>query len=138
MLKLSSLFLILFILSGCNKTRPTYVNKCHNITKPSWLNDQYVGISRITASGNKSEQKQIALKRAIATLLMTKGRSQGSSVVSVQKELASKNQNEFYTKRFKENGVVKITFKDIDYDINIVSMWEDPCSKEIYVKIDDK
>lgn len=139
MLKLSNcLYLVLILLSGCSQSTVTYTANCKNIVKPTWLSDEYVGISRITASSSKTEQKQIALQRAIAILLMTKGNSKGSSIVSVQRELKTLNQKELYAKRFKENSSIKINFKDINYDIKIVNIWEDPCSKEIYVKIEER
>ena len=132
---------ILFMFDGCSQTTPTsgYVyNRCKNIKKPSWLNDDFVGISRITASGDKTEQKFIAIQRAISLLLVTKGILQGVSLVSVKKDLNKINQKEFYNKKFKENSSIKIKFKYIDYDIKVVNMWEDPCTKEIYVRIKEK
>lgn len=134
----SCLLLIIFLVSGCSQDRPTYIKSCKNIEKPKWLNDEYVGISRITASSSKTEQKQIAIKRAIATLLMTKGNSKGNSIVSMQRELTTSNKDEFFAKRFKENSSIKINFKNINYDIKISDIWEDPCTKEIYVNIKEK
>lgn len=133
--------IILFVFNGCSLTTPTSkygYNRCKNIKKPFWLNDDFVGVSRITASGDKTEQKFIAIQRAISLLLATKGVSQGVSLVSVKKDLNKINQKEFYNKKFKENSSIKIKFKDIDYDIKVVNIWEDPCTKEMYVRIEEK
>jgi len=69
---------------------------------------------------------------------MTKGNSQGSSLVSVRRELNSVNQKEMYSKNFKENSSMIIKFKDINYDVKITNMWQDPCTKEIYINIKEK
>jgi len=137
---LTGLFFLVF--SGCSTNTVTeknsYNNPCKKTVKPKWVDDEYVGVSRITASSSKSAQKKIALQRAITVLLMTKGNSRGTSIVSVQKEFKSSNQKEFYTKSFQENSLIQMNFKDIKYDIKIVNMWVDPCTKEIYIKIDNK
>ncbi len=142
MLKLSSLVLTILICSGCTSTPTTtknsYINQDKNIVKPKWLDDEFVGVSKITASGNKSKQKQIALQRAITFLLMSKGSSQGSLNLSVEKELNLANEKEHLTKRFHQNSRMNVTFKDITYDISIVDTWEDPYTKEIYVKIKER
>ncbi len=133
-------FISLIMGAGCSSTTQenTYINPCKKILTPSWLNDEFVGVSRITASSNKTLQKQIAFKRAIAFLLMSKGNSQGSSFISIQRELNSINEKEIYSKRFKENSSMKIIFKDIKYDVKITNMWQDPCTKEIHIKIKEK
>ena len=142
MLQLTSLGLIVLIMSGCASSIATYEERylveCKETIKPKWLSDEYVGVSRITASSDKTEQKKIAIQRAIATLLMTKGTSKGDSTISVQREVKTANQQELYTKSFKENSSIQVKFKDIDYDVKITNIWEDPCTKEIYIKIKEK
>jgi len=67
-MKVLAFFVFLLFLSGCSQTTADYEygdSRCKNIQKPTWLNDEYVGVSRITASGSKTEQKRIATKRAI-------------------------------------------------------------------------
>lgn len=122
------------ILSGCS-SNTTIQNPCSKIVMPKWTNDDYVGVSRITASSSKTDQKKIALQRALSLLLMKKGTSQGKTIVSINNELHKLNQKEFYSKNFKQNSSVKITFQDINYDIKITDTWQDPCTNEMYVKI---
>ena len=132
---------IILILGGCSNTivqETKAHNPCKKINFPKWVDDEFVGVSRITASSSRTEQKQIAFQRAIALLVMTKGNSQGSSLVSLSRELNSVNQKEMYSKNFKENSSMKITFKDINYDVKITNMWQDPCTKEIYINIKEK
>ena len=132
---------ISIVMGGCRSTTSpenSYVNPCQKILSPDWLDDEFVGVSRITASSNKTLQKKIAFKRAIALLVMSKGNSQGSSFISVQRELNSVNQKEIYTKIFKENSSMKVIFKDINYDVKITNIWKDPCTKEIHIKIKEK
>ena len=130
-----------FILGGCINTTNqggSYNDSCKNMQVPKWIDDEFVGISRITASSNKTEQKQIAFQRAISLLLMTKGTSQGNSLISVQRELNTSNKKELYSKSFKENSSLKIKFKEINYDVKITNLWQDACTKEIYIKIKEK
>jgi len=131
---------ISLIIGGCSSTTQenTYINPCKKVTAPSWLDDEFVGVSRITASSSKTLQKQIAFKRAIAFLVMSKGNAQGSSLISVQRELNSVNQNEIYAKSFKQQSSMKVRFKDINYDVKITNIWKDPCTKEIHIKIKEK
>lgn len=138
-MRLSSFYLLILsiLVGGCSEATPNYnpYSTCKKIPKPNWIDDSFVGISRITASGSKTEQKLIAIKRAIAILLTTKGIAQGTSTISVEKELTTKNQNEFYTKNFQQNSNLNIKFKNIAYDIKITDIWKDPCTQELYVKI---
>ena len=130
----------MIFISGCNSNSTTYntFNSNKKILKPSWINDSFVGVARITASGNKTEQKQIAIKRAIAILLITKGTSQGNSNIFVQKELSKRNNIENFYKYFSQNSTIRINFKNINYNIKVTNIWQDPYTKELYVKIEEK
>ncbi len=128
-------------LGGCSSStiqENNLINLCKTQIMPKWTKNDFVGVSRITASSSKSEQKQIALQRAIALLVMTKGHSEGDSFISLQKELKSFNKKELYLKSFKENSSIKLMFRKMEYNIKIENMWQDECTKEIYVSIKEK
>jgi len=137
------LLILSILISGCAKDEmdinrsATFYNEC-KAKKPSWVYDDFVGISKITASGNKSEQKEIALKRAIALMLLTKGRADGSSEIYIKREWKRYNENELYIKKFKESGLIKIDLIDRNFDVKITNMWEDPCTNELYLKIEER
>lgn len=128
--------------TGCGQmitpANNTYVNPCKTVTTPQWTYDGFVGMSRITASGNKIQQRKIALQRAISMLLMTKGSANGRGEMEVTKEFQKQNQNETLSKRFTQNSNFAIEFDSIKYDIKISKIWENPCTHEIYVKIEEK
>lgn len=129
-------------LTGCGQlitpSNNSYMNPCKTVTVPEWTYDGFVGMSRITASGNKIQQRKIALQRAISMLLMTKGSAQGKGEMEVTKEFQKQNNNETLTKRFSQNSNFAIEFDNIKYDIKIAKIWENPCTHEIYVKIEEK
>ena len=126
-------------MNGCSETQPKpSVHTCPGVQYPGWIDDSYVGVSRITASGNRSDQRKIALQRAIVDLLMTKGNVTGSSVISMEKNLTVKNEDETLRKHFQENSVMNVTYKALQYDIKVTDIWRDPCTKELYVKIEEK
>ena len=123
------------MLLGCSSKDETL--PC-SAAKPTWINDTFVGMSRITASGNKSEQKIIALQRAIAPLLMSKGVASGSAILSAKKALHVEHQDEILTKNFNEDIDMKVTFESLSYDIKVTDIYEDPCTKFLYIKIEEK
>ncbi len=126
-------------MSGC-KDDPSPRNNtagCH-AEPPKWIYDAYVGVSRMTASGSMNDQKRIALERAIADLLMTKGVAQGESVMNVQKNLSVHNNNETFQKHFNVDSEMNIVYKKIQYDIKVTDIWRNPCTEELYVKIEEK
>jgi len=133
------LAILFFWMSGCSETQPVPVAQgCRNVQPPAWIDDSLVGISRVTASGNRNDQKKIALQRAIADLLITKGTVTGSSVISLEKNLSVVNKNETLRKHFEENSVMNVTYERTSYDIRVTNIWRDPCTKELYVKIEEK
>lgn len=126
--------------AGCSTPEPAPVQltcrQQHPL--PAWTDESFVGSSRITASGSGSDQRRIALERAIAELLMSKGRAEGDSVVAVEKALRSSGSQESYTKNFTENGTMRIAYEAIDYDIRIKRIWRDPCTRELYVQVEEE
>lgn len=142
---ISNSILLAAILSftGCSQSaspgnQNAYMNPCKTVTVPQWTYDGFVGMSRITASGNKAQQRRIALQRAISVLLMTKGSANGKGMMEVNREFSKQNKNETLSKRFSENSTFAVQFENIKYDIRIVKIWEHPCTHEIYVKIEEK
>jgi hypothetical protein len=128
-----------FWISGCGEKQPVPVTRpCKNVQPPKWINDPFVGVSRITASGNKNDQRKIALQRAIVDLLMTKGNASGSSIVSMEKNLVVENKDERLQKHFQENSEMSVTYEKLHYNIRVTDIWRDPCTKELYVKIEEK
>ena len=126
-------------MNGCSDTQPEpSVHRCPGVQSPGWIDDSFVGISRVTASGNRNDQRKIALQRAIVDLLMTKGNVTGSAVISMEKNLSVKNEDETLRKRFQENSVMNVTYEAMQYDIKVTDIWRDPCTKELYVKIEEK
>jgi len=131
--------LSLMWLGGCSETQPApAVRSCRDVQPPSWINDSLVGVSRVTASGNRNDQRKIALQRAIADLLITKGTVTGSSIISLEKNLSVVNKDETLRKHFEENSVMNVTYERTSYDIKVTNIWRDPCTKELYVKIEEK
>jgi len=133
---------VLFLtgVAGCapKADRTTAANPCRNVERPGWIDDAYVGVARMTASGNRNDQKRIALERAIADLLMTKGVARGESVMSVQKDLSVHNDRERFRKHFNVNTEMNIVYRQMKYDIRITDIWRDPCTDELYVRIEEK
>lgn len=125
---------------GCSApepaTAPLSCRQQHPL--PAWTDESYVGSSRITASGSGSDQRRIAMERAIAELLMSKGRAQGDSVVAVEKALRTSGSKESYSKNFTENGTMRIEYEAIEYDIRIKRIWRDPCTRELYVQVEEE
>ena len=125
-------------MSGCSQTQPVQVSQsCRDFQPPKWVNDPLVGVSRVTASGNRNDQRKIALQRVIADLLITKGTVTGSSVISMEKNFTVTNKDETLRKRFDENSVMNVTYEQMHYDIKVTAIWRDPCTKELYVKIEE-
>ncbi len=140
--RIATILLFAFLslsINGCsNKTeQKASAQTCPGVQPPDWVNDSFVGISRVTASGNRSDQRKIALQRAIVDLLMTKGNVTGSAVISMEKNLSVKNEDEILRKHFQENSVMNVTYKAMKYDIKVTDIWRDPCTKELYVKIEE-
>ena len=133
------LFLLFYLgMSGCSETQPLpKASSCPTIQLPDWIDDSYVGISRITASGNKNDQKKIALQRAIADLLMTKGSATGHSTIALDKNLFVTNEDETLRKRFTQNSVMNVSYEKLHYSIKVTDIWRNPCTKELYVKIEE-
>ena len=134
---------LLIIFVGCssvsNNTPPqVYINPCKTLEMPKWIYNGFVGVSRITASGNKTKQRNIAIQRALSSLLMSKGSANGKTIIDVNKELKTENNNEKLVKSFRENSNFNITFQNIKYEIVISNIWLNPCTKEIYVQIKEK
>ncbi len=137
---ISALLLVLLSLAihGCIETEPKPTRQsCQDTPPPEWINDSLVGVSRVTASGNRNDQRKIALQRAIVDLLMTKGSVAGNSVISMEKNLYIKNKDETLHKHFQENSTMNVSYKQVHYDIKVTDIWRDPCSKELYVKIEE-
>jgi len=131
--------LSLIWMGGCSETQPApAAHSCRDVQPPGWINDSLVGVSRVTASGNKNDQRKIALQRAIADLLITKGTVTGSSIISLEKNLSVVNKDETLRKHFEENSVMNVTYERMSYDIRVTNIWRDPCTKELYVKIEEK
>jgi len=130
----------LALLAGCSGTaEPAPEQTCRQQHPlPAWTDESFVGSSRITASGSKSDQRRIALERAMAELLMSKGRAEGDSVVAVEKALHSSGSEESYTKNFTENGTMRIEYRAVDYSICIKRIWRDPCTRELYVQVEEE
>ncbi len=126
--------------AGCkeDKPAPSGYGVCKDVKEPAWIYDPYVGVARMTASGNRNDQKRIALERAIADLLMTKGVARGESVMNVQKALSVDNDKEKFRKRFNVDSEMKVVYKRLEYDIRITDIWHNPCTDELYVKIEEK
>lgn len=142
---ISNLIILTAVLgfTGCGQpaapgNQTAYMNPCKTVTVPQWTYDGFVGMSRITASGDKAQQRRIALQRAISVLLMTKGSANGKGMMEVNREFNKQNQNENLSKRFSENSSFAVEFEHIKYNIRIVKIWEHPCTHEIYVKIEEK
>ncbi len=127
-----------FVGCGEKAPKPSYGGRCQNVKEPAWIYDSYVGVARMTASGSKNDQKRIALERAIADLLMTKGVARGESVMNVQKALSVHNDNEEFNKHFNVDTEMNIVYKELQYDIKVTDIWRDPCTDELYVKIEEK
>ena len=127
-------------IAGCKEEKPAPAGygACRDIKEPGWIYDPYVGVARMTASGNRNDQKRIALERAIADLLMTKGVARGESVMNVQKALSVDNDKEKFRKRFNVDSEMKVVYKQLEYDIRIADIWHNPCTDELYVKIEEK
>ena len=139
MLRRIASILLLTLLSlwvgGCSDTQPKPSVKACSADAPEWVYDSFVGSSRITASGNRSDQRKIALQRAIAELLITKGSVSGSSVIAMEKNLSVRNEDEILRKHFDENSVMSVTYEEMHYDIKVTDLWRNPCTDELYVKI---
>ena len=133
---------LLLGLAGCSGNAPepkaAGTGRCADIQEPGWIYDPYVGVARMTASGNRNDQKRIALERAIADLLMTKGVARGTSVMNATKDLSVHNDKERFVKHFNADTEMKIVYKQIAYDIRVTDIWRNPCTDELYVKIEEK
>lgn len=106
-------------------------------SKPSWLLGQLVGSARITASGNISEQRQLALQRAIAELLMLKGEVKGETLAVIKKNLKQSNSSGSHYTNYKSNTSLSIEYKNRPYNIKITDIYEDPKTGEIFIKIEE-
>ncbi len=127
---LSSIFLLMLVLSGCNN--PTPAPKKSVNEKPSWILNPTqngmvgsVGIAEIHIKG-LSYQKELAAKRARIEL----SESQGVTVVS---ESAFKEQ---YSSDGRSSSTVKTDATFASKNIvtaHIQEVWQDKMSERIYV-----
>lgn len=122
------------LLVGCATSSPQTIQ---SPTKPTWLYDQLVGSAKITASGDKNEQRRVALERAIAELLMLKGEAKGESIAQVQKNLKQSNTQDSHYTNYKSDTQIAIEYKSRPYSVKIVEIYEDPRSEEIFIKIEE-
>ncbi|SMP86096.1 hypothetical protein SAMN06313486_101100, partial [Epsilonproteobacteria bacterium SCGC AD-308-P11] len=106
-------------------------------SKPSWLNEQLVGSARMTASGNTNEQRELALQRAIAELLMLKGEAKGESVAQIEKGLKQSNSKEHYYTNYKSNTSLSIEYKNRPYSVKIKDIFEDTKTGEIFIRVEE-
>lgn len=128
-----------FWMNGCSEVGPSpEVDPCQKKQLPVWVNDPYVGVSRITASGLKSDQRKIALQRAIGEMLMHKGSATGSSEIAIEKEHILADDSETLHKRLTQRTDMIITHEKRRYSVNVTDIWRDPCTQELYVKIKEK
>lgn len=132
MVKITLLSLTTLLFLGCSSIwwRDKDIN-----SKPLWTNDAYVGSARISASGRSSDQKIIALKRAISVYLITKGSGSGEAEVNAEKIAIKNGSIENISKHFSQNYKVKFSFKNQNYNLKISNIWQDPITKELFVKV---
>lgn len=107
--------------------------------KPSWINDtkSTIGVCGFIPSENLSIQKEIAIKRAISSLVIKKGISSGDITVKSNKLYTFKGKSEKLVKLTYQNSNIDFWFNNIIYNVKITDMWKDPQTKELYIKIEE-
>lgn len=131
LIKTVLIFTIPLFILGCS------VNRVDNL-KPTWLDDpkSIVGVCGFIPSENLSIQKRIALQRAVIELSIQEGIVHGVSDVNTEKLYIRQNDNESLHKKMKENSIVNVQYKEIEYRVKIVAVWKDEETKEVYVKVE--
>ena len=94
-----------------------------------------VGVCGFIPNENFSLQKRVALQRAIVELGITEGIIRGTSNIDAKKLYIRYNESEHLYKNMKQNSVIKVHYKDIDYKVKIVDVWRDKETKEVFVRI---
>lgn len=128
-----SLAAVLFF-GGCGKK----VQSSQYIEKPDWIvAGQFVGHARKTASGNIGQQKELAINRALGSLLMSQGVVKGKGVVSskMTNVVSGKKDSLVELTDIKHNG--EIVYKQRSFNIRLKNIWEHPRTGELYVQIEE-
>lgn len=107
--------------------------------KPTWVNNpkSIIGVCGFIPSENISTQKTIAIKKAIAQLIIKKGLASGDVNVKLNSIYTFSDKNEKLNKLTRQNSNIDFWFKNIKYEIKVVDMWKDLQTKELYVRIEE-
>ncbi|MEA2018230.1 MAG: hypothetical protein U9N59_07265 [Campylobacterota bacterium] len=129
--KVLSVYLITLFLIGCSNNQSQI--------KPSWINspNSNIGVCGFIPSENFAKQKNIALKKAINSLMIKKGYASGTIDVKSTSTHTQINTQESLNKQFIQDSIIKFTFENIKYNIKITDIYKDEDTKEVYVRIEE-
>lgn len=107
-------------------------------TEPDWIvYGDYVGHARQTASKNLTEQKMLAIDRALKLLLRRALQLGGDGYISSDMQHAQSGSSEelYEVTQVKIDGEVKVLPRAVK--IRVKNVWRNPRSKELYVQIEE-
>jgi hypothetical protein len=117
-----------------------FISSCALNSKPDWITDPnaIVGFSGFIPSQNYSIKKDIALKKAIHSLMLKKGKATGSILIKSNKNYLKINNQENYEKNVKQNSTISFKFKDVAYNVKITGIYIDKITQDVYVRIEER